>query len=264
MRHAILLIIFFSCLAGNCQTVNSPAKKSIIAPITCSTGLMKRAGNEYGMDEPVPPIKGLANDFIILVDPKLKASNFISFEEQCYRHQSNDPDTFRFKYVNELDWNTISPEKKFAIADSIKSTRKRMADSVHVLNNKGENQVWIINNTPNVVSVQMQDWLFICILQGLTKDGQWLPIQYWQFSGCGNSYHNKEFAPKTANSFLFTIPNKGNYQTKLRFKLLGADRFYYSNEFTGKIDYCQFVENSPEPNYKLDSMIQLRPPRRRL
>ena len=112
----------------------------------------------------------------------------------------------------------------------------------------------------------MQDWSYICLLQGLTKGGQWFPIQYWRFSTCGNSYYDKHFPPKTANSFITTIPNKGDYETKLRFKLLGIDKFYYSNEFTGKINYCDFVEDStnyndrrskPEPHYKLDSIVHL-------
>jgi len=112
----------------------------------------------------------------------------------------------------------------------------------------------------------MQDWSYICVLQGLTKGGQWFPLQYWRFSNCGNSYHDKHFPPKTANSFITTIPNKGDYETKLRFKLLGTDKFYYSNEFTGKINYCDFVEDStnyndrsskPEPHYKLDSIVHL-------
>jgi hypothetical protein len=181
--------------------------------------------------------------------------------EEYLRRESIHPDTFPFDYFNRNNWKTLDKGKKLAILDSVRVVSKQKADAEHLTNNKGKNQVWIINNTSNEISIQMQDWQFICILQALTKDGQWLPIQYWQFSKCGNSYHNKKMAPKTANSFLFTIPNKGDYQTKLRFKLLGTNQFYYSNEFTGKIDYCEFVEYGPNPGYKLDSMILLRHPR---
>lgn len=227
---------------------------------------MEPAWYEHGINEPIPALKVLSNNFLIVVDPNFKATNFISFEEDYLRHQSINRDTndLKLNYFEE-NWDKLSIKKRLKMLDSTKLANKLEADSVHLINNQGKNQVWVINNTSDTVSIQMQDWSFICILQGLTKSGRWLPLQYWRFSGCGNSYHHKQFAPKTANSFLFTIPNKGDYQTKLRFKILGVDQFYYSNEFTGKIDYCEFVEDSsnhtpdqsPPPHYKLDSIIQL-------
>lgn len=46
--------------------------------------------------------------------------------------------------------------------------------------------------------------------------------------------------PKKATSFITTLPKRGNFKTKLRYKLLGFTKFYYSNIFDGTIDYCQF------------------------
>ena len=82
----------------------------------------------------------------------------------------------------------------------------------------------------------MQDGSFICVLQGMNKNGEWISLQNWQFSGCGNSYHDKLFPPKAASSFVTTIKKYGNFHTRLRFKLLGVDKIYYSNEFIGAID----------------------------
>lgn len=228
---------------------------------------MKPAWYEHGVDEPAPPIKGLPSDFLILADSNSKAINFVSVEEEYLRDRSINLDTnlLKISYFEE-DWNKLSIKKRLKKLSSEKTAAKQEADRLHTINNQGQTLVRIINNTPDTVSIQMQDGSVICILQGLTKGGQWLPIQYWRFSTCGNSYYNKAFAPKTANSFIFTIPNKGDYKTILRFKLQGTDRFYYSNEFTGKIDYCEFVEDSsnyitylskPQPHYKLDSLVSL-------
>jgi hypothetical protein len=227
---------------------------------------MKRAWYELGVDETIPPLNSLGSNFLILVDTNLKATNFISFDEDYLRHQSNELDTAFLSLLNSDDWEKLSNKQKQEKLVEEKKSYKQHADFAHIRNNQGQIQIWIINNTKDTISIQMQDWSYICVLQGLTKGGEWLPIQYWRFSTCGNSYYDKHFPPKTANSFIMSIPYKGDYETKLRFKLLGTDKFYYSNEFTGKINYCEFVEDStnyngrrskPEPNYKLDSIVHL-------
>lgn len=214
----------------------------------------------------MPAIRDLTPGFIIVVDTSIKATNFVSFEEDYSRTLSEKLDTSFLNLLNPESWVKLSVNEKLDKLEKQKIFYKRQADSVHLKNNNGQNQIWIINNTTDTVSIQIQDWSYICILQGLTKGGQWLPIQYWRFSTCGNSYYDKHFPPKTANSFITTIPNKGDYETKLRFKLLGTDKFYYSNEFTGEINYCDFVEDIAnyndrrtkiEPHYKLDSIVHL-------
>ncbi|MNE57953.1 hypothetical protein D3C80_1529510 [compost metagenome] len=124
-------------------------------------------------------------------------------------------------------------------------------------------EVWLINNSSDTIEVQMQDGSYVCILEAKNKSHKWKPIEFWRFSRCGNSYYSKRFLPKTANSFLAIHLNKGEYKTKLRYKLLGADKFYYSNEFDGQIEYCQFLEDSSSftsrgrPHYKLDTLVNL-------
>lgn len=266
MQYSFFLILSLTFLFGSCQTKNQQDKKLFKENFNCTTGLMKSAWYEHGIDEKIPPIKNLSNDFVILVDTNFKATNFISFDEDYSRTQANELDTAYLSLLDPEEWEKLSAKQKIEKLAEQKISYKQQADSAHIKNNQGQNQVWVINNTTDTVSIQMQDWSYICVLQGLTKGGQWFPIQYWRFSTCGNSYHDKRFPPKTANSFITTIPNKGDYETKFRFKLLGTDKFYYSNEFTGKINYCDFVEDStnyndrrskPEPHYKLDSIIHL-------
>jgi hypothetical protein len=263
MQNSLLFLFSLTVLLGSCQTKKHQDKKTVKENFNCTKGLMKNAWYEHGIDENIPPIKNLSNDFIILVDTNLKATNFISFEEDYSRTQSKELDTSYLSLLDTEDWEKLSVKQKLEKLAEQKISYKEQADSSHIKNNQGQNQIWIINNTSDTVSIQMQDWSYICILQGLTKGGQWLPIQYWRFSTCGNSYYDKHFPPKTANSFITRIPNKGDYETKLRFKLLGTDKFYYSNAFIGKINYCDFVEDSTSYNdrrsrhYKLDSLIHL-------
>jgi hypothetical protein len=266
MQNSFLLIFCLTFLIGSCQTKKQQDKKPFKENFNCTTGLMKSAWYEHGLDEKIPPIKNLSNGFFILVDTNFKATNFISYDEDYSRRQSNELDTAYLSLLDPEEWEKLSVKQKIDKLTELKISYKKQADSVHINKNHGQNQVWIINNTTDTVSIQMQDWSYICVLQGLSKGGQWFPIQYWRFSTCGNSYYDKHFPPKTANSFIMTIPNKGDYVTKLRFKLLGTDKFYYSNEFTGNINYCDFVEDStnfnyrrskPEPHYKLDSIVHL-------
>jgi hypothetical protein len=266
MQYSTILVVSLAFLFGNCHTINKSERKPFNEDFNCSKGLMKEAWYEHGLDEVIPPVKDLREDFVILVDTNFKATNFISFDEDYSRTQSNTLDTSELSLINPVEWEKLSVKEKLEKLSEQKISYRQQANSAHIRNNRGQNQVWIINNTADTVSIQMQDWSYICILQGLTKGGQWFPIQYWRFSTCGNSYHYKQFAPRTANSFITTIPNSGEYETRLRFKLLGTDKFYYSNEFIGKINYCEFVEDSmsykdigpiSEPHYKLDTLVNL-------
>jgi hypothetical protein len=266
MQYLKLLTFCLSILLSSCHTKSQLDKKAFDENFDCKKGLMRSAWYEHGVDENIPTIRNLSDSFIVFVDTYFKARNFISFDEDYLRKQSNELDTSYLSLLNPEVWEKLSVKEKFEKLAEQKRSYKRQADSAHIINNQGQNQIWIINNTTDTVSIQMQDGSYICILQGLSKSEQWFPIQYWRFSKCGNSYYDKHFPPKTANSFITTIPNKGDYETELRFKLLGTNKFYYSNGFRGKIDYCDFVEDSssyndrrlkPEPHFKLESLVHL-------
>lgn len=203
--------------------------------VDCEKGQMGYARYEVGIDEPIPEFLKSRSDFGMYVDTTNRETNFISYHENSLRTKGN-------------------------------SGYGEDPDSVHKANNTNKQQVWIYNASTHDVTIQMQDWWYICILQAKTPNGKWKPIQYWRFSGCGMSYYGKPFKPKTANSFVFKIPDYGGYRTELRFKLLGKGTFHYSNTFYGSINLCDFVQNPASyshgripysPNYKLDSLIDL-------
>lgn len=248
----------------SCRNATTKNEKVVEETFDCKNGDMKPAWYEHGIDEPIPTIQGLQNGFIIVVDSNNQATNFISFDEDYSRRRSTELDTSDLYWTD--GWKKLTTKQKLEKVKQEKESYLLRADSTHRFNNQGHQQVWIINNSTDSITIQMQDWSFICVLQAKTKNGQWRPIQYWRFSTCGNSYYFKTFPPQTANSFITKLPARGNYKTKLRYKLLGTDKFYYSNEFDGKINYCEFVEDptnyngrrgTPLPHFKLDSLINL-------
>lgn len=258
-----ILVLGIAVLFIECNSKRTHNKVVIKEYFNCQTGAMQQAWYEHGIEEPIPNISGLKGEFTILVDTNFKAKNFISsFEDYCRRESLVESD---FDWMD--NWKELSKREKQKIIVERRKSMIAKADSFHLVNNQGQQQVWIINNSKDTVTIQMQDWSYVCILQAKTKNGRWLPIEYWEFSDCGNSSYHRPIMPKMANSFITQLPNRGNYKTKLRYKLLTKGKYYYSNEFNGKINYCEFVEDisdyvekgeKPYLHFKLDSLIDLR------
>jgi len=112
MQNSLLFFFSLTFLFGSCQTKNYQDKKTVKENFNCTKGLMKNAWYEHGIDENIPPIKNLSNDFIILVDTNLKATNFISFEEDYSRTQSKELDTSYLSLLNPEDWEKLSVKQK--------------------------------------------------------------------------------------------------------------------------------------------------------
>lgn len=225
----------------------------------CEKGQMRRAWYTLGQDEPLPKIGGLENKFLIYVDKQIMATNFISDIERWSRKHAIELDTAELIWTE--NWEKLSVKEKFELLEYEKEYYRIRADDLHQKNNFGKHQVWIMNNTEDTVSLQMQDWSYICILQAQDKNKQWQPIEYWRLAFCGNSYYTKSFPPYTANSFVTELPENGNFSTKLRYKLLGKEQYYYSNEFEGTINYCQFFEDTTTYHdrrmiFKMDSVFK--------
>jgi hypothetical protein len=232
MQYPVFFFAFLAFLSGNYHKENTPLHENI----DCKEKIMKMAGNETNKGMAIP--ENLNKGFIIMADTN-KAINYISTLEETLRN-----------VLLEYDTITVKDEKQ----EKSRMQIKKNIDSIHNLN-KDVHLVMIYNNSTKTVILQKQDQEFICILQGLHPNGQWRPIQYWRGSGCGNSYWKKIFAPSTTAIFAAHIPNQGNYETKLRFKILGINQFYYSNEFPGKIDVCEFEGETERFRYRFDTFI---------
>ncbi|QYS85953.1 hypothetical protein JJC03_12995 [Flavobacterium oreochromis] len=261
----ILTVLIFSSCKNNFKEKEILKESLSTEENIENKGKMKPALYIHGNDEAIPNLKNLKDSFVIIIDTTKIPKNYVSAEEMYEIKRSKTLDTSDLNWTE--DWEKLTAKQKKQAINSEKNLSRNQATFLHKANNSKENrQVWIINNTNNSVSIPMQDYLFICVLEAKDKRGLWKPIEYWRFSDCGNSYYEKIFRAKSSNSFITKIPNSGNYKTILRFKLLGKNKFYYSNEFQGKIDYLQFIENTndfderrgkKQPHYKLDSLINI-------
>ncbi|HEX8425418.1 hypothetical protein [Hymenobacter sp.] len=262
MKYLLILIILEILLTGS-NTRKSDTNKHVRHNDDCSNGQMTSANYQYGINSRIASKYKSTNDFSIVADTNSKADNFISNgEEYLLKRLSLVAGKTDATSLN--NWTKLTTDQKIKNLNYL-STSER-AYYTGILDKKGKYEVCIINNSKNIVTLQIQDGSYICVLQAVNKNDQWQPIQYWQLSGCGNSYYHKNIEPGSTSSFIARIPNKGNYTTRLRYKVLGKGKFYYSNIFTGKINYCEFNEpsisyrskaNHPRPLFKLDSLIQL-------
>ena len=86
---------------------------------------------------------------------------------------------------------------------------------------------------------------FKFIQEAKDKNGKWKPIEcYDNFGGCGNpeSYYYKLISKRYV--VFPVIKYYGAFKTKLRVKLFNKGNVYYSNEFTGFVNYSQFDEST--------------------
>jgi hypothetical protein len=98
--------------------------------------------------------------------------------------------------------------------------------------------VYIVNPTNKTIRVEEQDGRLMIIQEAKDKNGNWKPIEFWQFSSCGNSYGGIALKP---NSYIFTkiIAYRGEFETTLRLKMLNDTILYYSEPFKGSINLSQ-------------------------
>ncbi|PHR46523.1 MAG: hypothetical protein COA32_10285 [Fluviicola sp.] len=101
--------------------------------------------------------------------------------------------------------------------------------------------VFIFNPTDSLQGIENHDGALIVVQEALTKKGEWKPIEFFQFSGCGNSY---AISVIDTNSFLMFGINKysGDFKTKLRVRLYTNHNIILSKEFDGSVNLGQFEE----------------------
>jgi len=231
---------------------------------------MQRAWYEYDTEAKAPDITFRAG-FAVLADTSSKPTSFVALEEQLLRQQSTVSDTtiapYRAGWARH--WKGLTLRQRHARIAREQAFYARLADSLHTLNNKGSYRVWLMNNSADTIALATQDASLVCILQARNSHNQWQPVQFWQFSGCGNSNTARYLLPKEHISFLTKVPRHGNLKTTLRYKLAGAKQFYYSNEFAGRINDGEFEEpprfycdnkgvkcHSRRRLYKLDTLLR--------
>lgn len=107
---------------------------------------------------------------------------------------------------------------------------------------------YIVNGTEKNLSLQLQDGSLFMIQEAQNNKGEWLPIEHWEYSWCGNSYYSWLGLDKKYYAVFPVRIYSGNYKTKIRLKMLDdrTKKIYYSESFEGQINPSYFKN----PNWK--------------
>lgn len=107
---------------------------------------------------------------------------------------------------------------------------------------------YLVNTTDSTFTARRQDGSLIMIQEALDSNGTWQPIEYWVYSGCGNSY----FSPlKLAPNKCVLIPIKkysGDFKTQIRLKFKNGNAIIYSEPFEGTIVEAQLKKVTENVN----------------
>lgn len=105
---------------------------------------------------------------------------------------------------------------------------------------------YIVNTNNSSFEFTLQDGSLLIIQEAQNRKGEWIPVEHWIYSDCGNSYDSYlVLKPKTYATFPIKIFN-GDFKTKFRLKMkdLESKNIYYSQTFTGQVDESQFKSSN--------------------
>lgn len=108
--------------------------------------------------------------------------------------------------------------------------------------------VFIINETNSKQLLELEDGQVMMIQEAKNENGDWLPIEAWMYSDCGNSYYSLLLEPRQYG-FTRIKQYDGDFETELRLKMQNGDSFIYSNTFKGRIHKSQLA--NPEDVAKI-------------
>lgn len=104
--------------------------------------------------------------------------------------------------------------------------------------------IYVKNNGQKDVLLIPQDNKLTLIQEALTQDKKWKPIEFWVNSDCGMSYLKKINVRSGEIIGVSSKKYKGNFKTKIRFKLLIDKKVYYSNSITASINKSKFEKSA--------------------
>jgi hypothetical protein len=107
---------------------------------------------------------------------------------------------------------------------------------------------YLINTSDATFNAKRQDGSLIMIQEAMDAEGKWQPIEYWVYSGCGNSYFDP-LVLTPGNYVMIPIKEyKGSFKTKFRLKMKKDTSLFYSDTFEGSIDKSQFEKETKQVN----------------
>ena len=149
---------------------------------------------------------------------------------------------------NEMFINENSIVNESVVDDKINKNFEKINKSENIkvlIEQKDENKfsIFIKNSSnENLVLVPQDNSLYL-IQEAIDKKGNWKPIEFWGFSTCGNSYDRKINFNSNQIIELDSPKYKGDFSTKIRFKLRLNNKIYYSNPLYSKINISKFQKS---------------------
>lgn len=111
-------------------------------------------------------------------------------------------------------------------------------------NREGFFVAFLVNTTDTSFHAQRQDGSLIMIQEAQDADGEWKPIEYWVWSGCGNSYFSPlELMPGEC-VYIPIRRYQGEMHTKIRLKMDTGKGIFYSEPFESTISKAQFEKET--------------------
>ncbi|MBO6200496.1 MAG: hypothetical protein J6N74_02615 [Chryseobacterium sp.] len=149
---------------------------------------------------------------------------------------------------NEMFINQNSIINQSVVNDKINKNFEKINKSENInvfIEHKDENKfsIFIKNSSnENLVLVPQDNSLYL-IQEAIDKKGNWKPIEFWGFSTCGNSYDRKINFDSNQIIELDSPKYKGDFSTKIRFKLRLNNQIYYSNSLPSTINISKFQKS---------------------
>ncbi len=103
---------------------------------------------------------------------------------------------------------------------------------------------YLVNTSDTTFIANRQDGSLIMIQEALNEEGKWQPIEYWVYSGCGNSYFDPLKLDPGKYAMIPVKKYSGSFNTKIRLKLKKDNTLFYSTPFEGKIEKSQFKKET--------------------
>lgn len=156
---------------------------------------------------------------------------------------------FQFSVI-DLD-PKVEPNQVYFIVNNQRTMSEAEAQSLKWDLEERNNYIlaYLVNTTDNNFYAKKQDGSLIMIQEAMDENGNWQPIEYWVYSGCGNSYFNPL---DLASQQYIAIPIRkysGSFDTQIRLKLKASDELIiYSEPFEGSIHKAQLNKQTKSVN----------------
>ncbi|XLS27953.1 hypothetical protein ACJD0Z_12175 [Flavobacteriaceae bacterium M23B6Z8] len=164
---------------------------------------------------------------------------------------------------SEMETNQNRIDREFITSTSLRekiSGQSKTENEINLILEKANDNfysIYVFNKTNDSLKISSQDGHLFLIQEAKNKKGDWKPIEYWEYSWCGNSYLRDKLEP---NGILKTESKvyNGNFETQIRFKLLNDDKVYYSNPMVGFVNLLQFEIPNDITDYRTYKRIETR------